>query len=131
MNVYALNLKIKEIKSDVHDLIEYSEKVSNLVDLTTDFNNKKKNTHDKEFLVELGSSYPYVFFTEREAHCSLLLILGLTSKEMSKRLSLSSRTVEHYLKKAKEKLSIQSRSSFIASLIKSDFIKNISILIDI
>ena len=131
MNVFDFDSDINQTNKDVIDVITYAEKVSNLIHINSGFKIKKKNTHDKEALVALGTGYPGIFFTEREAHCSLLLILGFTSKEISKRLSLSSRTVEHYLKKSKEKLSIQSRSSFIESLIKSDFIKNISILIDI
>ena len=129
MSVCALNSNTKETKQDVSDVIIYSQKVFNIIDINHNFNNKKKNSHDKEALVALGCDYPDIFFTEREAHCSLLLILGFTSKEISKRLSLSSRTVEHYLRKSKEKLSSHSRSSFVANLIKSDFIENISRMI--
>jgi DNA-binding CsgD family transcriptional regulator len=130
MNGCFLSSNLDPIKQDVIDVTRYAEKVSNIIDINPEFINKKKNTHDKEALIGLGMDYPDIFLTEREAHCALLLMLGFTSKEIGKRISLSSRTVEHYLLKAKEKLAIQSRSKFIEILLKSDFIKNISLLID-
>jgi DNA-binding NarL/FixJ family response regulator len=130
MSRCSLNSNLSHAKQEVVDVMQYAEKISNIVDRNPELHNKKKNTHDKEALVALGMDYPNILLTEREAHCALLLMLGFTSKEIGKKISLSPRTVEHYLFKAKEKLGAQSRSKFISTLVKSDFIKNIELLIE-
>jgi DNA-binding CsgD family transcriptional regulator len=71
----------------------------------------------------LGSKYPEIYFTKREAQCMLLLLKGKTMKEAADILSLSARTIEYYIKNMKIKIECRTKSELIGAVIESDFIK--------
>lgn len=54
--------------------------------------------------------------TKRESECLFYLTKGFTIKEIAKKISLSHRTVEHYLARVKEKLCCHTRSQLIAKV---------------
>lgn len=72
----------------------------------------------------LGSRYADIHLTLREAHTSLFLMLGYTSKEIARELGLSPRTVEFYLSCIKSKLNLTRKSAIIRTLLQSEFITN-------
>jgi DNA-binding CsgD family transcriptional regulator len=55
--------------------------------------------------------------TKRQKQCLYYLIKGMTIKEIAHQLTLSARTVEHYLETVKTKLNCHSRSQLIASVL--------------
>jgi len=62
-----------------------------------------------------------VYFSRREAECAYQLSQGKTFKEVARILSLSTRTVEYYLKNMKLKLKCRTRSELIGKIINSPF----------
>lgn len=65
------------------------------------------------------------FLTLREQACLKELVLGLTSKEIARRLQISSRTVEQHLASIKQKMKANTKSEIISNILKADFNKNI------
>ncbi len=76
-------------------------------------------------VVYLGEVFPGVYFTQREAHCALLLLNGATVKLIAKHLGLSYRTVEYYMDNIKAKIQRRRKGDVIAAILKSDFLKNL------
>ena len=64
----------------------------------------------------LGALYPSLYLTQREAECVYYLARGLTIAATAKKLDLSARTVEFYLKKVKEKMKIRKKSQLVERL---------------
>lgn len=88
---------------------------------------KKYSTGDessrKRYYV--GEPFPSVYFTQREFDCIAALVRGSTIKEIAVVLELSPRTVEFYLKNAKEKLSCNTRSELLAKIINCELIQTV------
>lgn len=77
-------------------------------------------------VVYLGSFYPGVYFTCRESHCALLLLKGLTIREMGRYMQLSARTVEYYVENMKSKLSCKRKSELVQAILSSNFLSELS-----
>lgn len=65
-------------------------------------NNSTRSIKPCRYYMQLPSTT--IYFTLREFQCAMLLMRGLTYKAIANELSLSSRTVECYVQKMKEKL---------------------------
>ena len=61
--------------------------------------------------------------TERQTECLILLIKGMSHKQIANHLKLSARTVEHYLETIKNKLGCISRSELISKALQMPDIK--------
>ncbi|MEO5336557.1 MAG: LuxR C-terminal-related transcriptional regulator [Magnetospirillum sp. WYHS-4] len=59
--------------------------------------------------VNLGTPRPRVSLSPREAECLLWTAYGLRSKEIAEKLGITTKTVEHHLAKAKDKLGSKNR----------------------
>lgn len=70
-----------------------------------------------------------VSFTQREIECMRYWCQGKTAKEIGELLHISNRTVETYLKDAKSKLNIKTRSELMSILARSNF--DFDILIEV
>lgn len=70
----------------------------------------------------LGSTYPGVYFTQRETECMLGLLSGKTINQIAEVLKLSSRTIEFYLKNMKIKVGCQTKSALISKVLSTDFL---------
>lgn len=68
----------------------------------------------------LGSSYPSVYFTQREYECMVGLLQGASVKEIAAALELSPRTVEYYIKNMKGKLGCATRAQLIKEVMMTD-----------
>ena len=65
------------------------------------------------------ANYAYTFgLTERQIECLFNLVKGMTIKQIAKTLSLSPRTVEHYLDTIKQKLNCESRVELISKALQ-------------
>ena len=71
-----------------------------------------------------------VYFTRREAECMSLLLAGNTVKEAARRLLLSPRTVEFYLKNMKEKAGCRTKAKLIRYVLSTEFNNAIDFIID-
>jgi len=80
-----------------------------------------KTSRPGEVRLYLGKGYPGVYFTRREAQCMVMLLDGKTMKEVGGDLSLSSRTVEYYVKNMKMKMDCRTKSELVAAVLLSDF----------
>lgn len=67
----------------------------------------------KKILSNYDSNGTFVQLTARESECVSLLMQGRTIKEISKIISLSPRTVEHYIENAKQKFGIRYKSQLL------------------
>lgn len=83
---------------------------------------KPKKEYTRTFL---GPEFPGVYLTAREEECSLLLLEGMTLKEIAKILGLSPRTVEFYLKNIKTKLNCRTKFHMMRALIISTWYKEL------
>lgn len=72
--------------------------------------------------IYLGGSYPSVYFTPREAQCALLLLRGMTIREVGQVMRLSARTIEYYLDNMKVKVACRRKSELIQAILASDFL---------
>lgn len=61
----------------------------------------------------LGDRFPDTYFTRRELECLIELSKGKTISKTATTLGISSRTVEFYVKKLREKLSCQSKPELL------------------
>jgi DNA-binding CsgD family transcriptional regulator len=131
MGVFSANVVSYDgMRDHISDAIKLSVIVADLnIESQIPTRIKSKHAHDKEVLISLGSQFPEIMLTEREAHCALLMLLGFTSKQTAEKICLSPRTVEHYLGMLKRKLFLKNRSAVISALLKSDFIKNMERLL--
>lgn len=71
----------------------------------------------------LGTNYPHLYLTQREAECMLNLINGRTISATATALALSSRTVEFYVNNMKKKLDCRTKSDLIEKILKTDFMR--------
>jgi DNA-binding CsgD family transcriptional regulator len=88
----------------------------------------KKKIGNLGRIVMLGKNYPGVYLTEREAHVGLHLLRGCTCDEAAEQMHLSRRTVEYYVTNIKTKLGSRRKSTVVAALLASDFIRNFNYL---
>ncbi len=70
----------------------------------------------------LGSPYEGQYLTRREAECLLLMLRGYTNQEAAHTLTLSSRTVEYYLKNIRNKLDCYSKIHLLCQIQKTNFL---------
>ncbi len=73
----------------------------------------------------LGSKYPNLYFTQREAECMMNLIKGRTISTTASALELSSRTVEFYVNNIKRKLNCRTKSDLIQKVLETDFMQHV------
>lgn len=66
-----------------------------------------------------------VYLTPREAQCMALMLQGATNVEVARKLGLSSRTVEFYIKNMRERLDCYSKAHLIRRIRKTDFVNQI------
>jgi DNA-binding CsgD family transcriptional regulator len=62
--------------------------------------------------------------TERQLDCLVCMVKGKSMKQIAKNLTLSPRTVEHYLETVKFKLKCVSRAELIEKALSIPFVKN-------
>lgn len=62
-------------------------------------------------------SKPRTYFSKREKECIQFLLMGMTAKEIAKKLQLSHRTVESYLENIKYKTECPSKSQLISKIL--------------
>ena len=73
----------------------------------------------------LGPKYKNIYFSRREAESMLNILKGRSIPQVAKRLKLSPRTVEYYIKNMKLKLSCRTKADLIEMVLVSDFLKNV------
>jgi Response regulator containing a CheY-like receiver domain and an HTH DNA-binding domain len=73
----------------------------------------------------LGEEEHTVYFTRREAECMILLLRGTTVNNIAKKLGLSPRTVEYYIKNMKNKVGCRTKFELVELVYASDFINNL------
>jgi DNA-binding CsgD family transcriptional regulator len=93
-------------------------------------NRRAKHPYDTECLVPVSLGKVKIKLTEREAHSVLLTMFGYTTKEVANYMVISPRTADHYLTCAREKLMINRKSALVSTLLQSDFIDNMSKVIN-
>lgn len=75
-------------------------------------------------LIQDIREYHPLCLTERQIDCLVLLVKGMTFKEIAKELDLSPRTVEHYIFAIKTKFNCEARSELISKALKMEIIKS-------
>lgn len=73
----------------------------------------------------LGDNYPDVYFTKREAETLFWIIQGLTIAQAARKMQLSARTAEFYVKKMKFKLSCASKKELIDKVVQTDLLQQL------
>ncbi len=86
----------------------------------------RKKRGPKDFAIYLGEAFPAVYLTKRESQCCLLLLYGLTMRDIAQELDLSARTIEYYLNNIKRKLDCAYRDQLVKHLLASDFLQNVA-----
>lgn len=86
----------------------------------------RKKRGPKDFAIFLGKAFPTVYLTRRESQCCLLLLYGLTMRDIAQELELSARTVEYYLNNIKRKMGCYYRDQLVKKLLVSDFLENVN-----
>ena len=76
-------------------------------------------------MYKLGNKFKNIHFSKREAECMSLLLRGRSIKGVAKKLAISHRTVEFYVRNMKRKLNCKTKYELIDLVIDSDFLKNI------
>lgn len=84
---------------------------------------KIKKRLDRKKRYTLGTQYPQKYFTKREAECMVLLLKGNMIDCMAKRLKLSPRTIEYYLKNMKAKVDCRTKFELIDLINTSEFMQ--------
>ena len=72
---------------------------------------------------ELDLDGNQINLSKREAECALYLIKGLKSKEISKEMSITPKTVDNYIENIKDKLGCKNRSEISKLLFDYNFVK--------
>jgi DNA-binding CsgD family transcriptional regulator len=62
---------------------------------------------------------PITHLTERELDCLIYTTLGMSAKDIGKKLGLSNRTIESYLQTLKQKLGCHSKSQLLKLIYQS------------
>ncbi len=70
----------------------------------------------------LGEPFSDAYFTKREAECMMLIMQGYTNTQVAQLLSLSSRTVEFYIKNMRRKTGCESKADLMNAIAKTDFL---------
>lgn len=78
----------------------------------------------------LGESFNNAYFTKREAECMMLFLKGYTNSQVAQLLSLSSRTIEFYIKNMRHKTGCSSKAHLIAAVSKTSFLELLDFTID-
>ncbi len=86
------------------------------------------NSEDKPAQLELGEQFGNEYLTKREIEVLKCVILGYSAKKIGHLLQISSRTVEGYVDKLKEKLRCGSKREICFIAIKSGLINLLDIL---
>ena len=73
----------------------------------------------------LGDNYPDVYFTKREAETLFWIIQGLTIAQAARKMQLSARTAEFYVKKMKFKLSCTSKKELVDKVVQTDLLQQL------
>ncbi len=84
----------------------------------------KSESHRREYQIKkipdkayfLGEPFEGVYLTEREMQVVRFLLVGKTFKQAGKRLKISHRTVEYYVKNMKAKLGARSKDELLRVL---------------
>ena len=76
-------------------------------------------------MYKLGIKFKDISFSRREAECMSHLLRGRSIRGAAKKLGLSHRTVEFYVKKMKKKLNCNTKYELIALVVDSDFLQNV------
>lgn len=63
--------------------------------------------------------------SERQLQCLLLIVKGMTVKQVGRELNLSPRTIEHYIEAIKNKLACFSRAELIAKALQIQVIRDL------
>lgn len=73
-------------------------------------------------MYKLGKKFKNVHFSRREAECMAQLLRGRSIRGTAKKLDLSHRTVEFYVKNMKRKLNCNTKYELIALVVDTDFL---------
>ena len=80
-----------------------------------------KKTKEKSTRYYLGSDYPDIYLSRREAECVTLLLRGYTVVSISDELGLSLRTVQCYTNSIKEKVGFKYIRDAVKRIKDTDF----------
>lgn len=83
---------------------------------------------DKQDQLALGEQFSNQYLTKREIQVLKYVILGYPAKKIGQTLKISSRTVEGYVDRLKEKLGCNSRGEISFKVIKTGLINLLDIL---
>ncbi|OGT55199.1 MAG: hypothetical protein A3F17_08870 [Gammaproteobacteria bacterium RIFCSPHIGHO2_12_FULL_41_15] len=75
--------------------------------------------------VYLGSRFPNIYWTRREAECIFYLVKKNKRKSIANILGLSVRTIDAYMETAKAKLNCRSQRELLFYLPETDFFLNV------
>lgn len=73
----------------------------------------------------LSSPYHHVGITRRELQVLYLICYGSTNSEVAKRLQLSIRTVEYYIKNLRRKLIVDTKCALVRRVCATDFLTRV------
>ena len=76
-------------------------------------------------MYNLGEKFKDICFSRREAECMMYLLSGKGTIGIAKRLGLSPRTIEFYIRNMKKKLNCHSKFELIDLVMDSDFSDNV------
>jgi DNA-binding CsgD family transcriptional regulator len=76
-------------------------------------------------MYKLGNKFKHIHFSRREAECMVHLLRGRSIRGTAKKLGISHRTVEFYVKNMKKKLNCKTKYELIAIIVDTDFLQNI------
>lgn len=85
----------------------------------------KKEKHKGMTIIFQHTDREPVYLTQRESECLNHILHGLTLKETSQLISLSTRTVEFYFSNIKKKIGCKRKSEVISLFLSSDFLSKI------
>lgn len=103
----------------------YSFLGSNQAEYIDENNLYQKPSRGPLKIYSLGAKYGTAYFTKREAECMVWLLKGKTINKVAKKLNLSPRTVEFYLKNMKIKLGCRTKFELIDLVYDSEFMSSI------
>ncbi len=70
----------------------------------------------------LGSNYPNIHFSRREAECMAKLLQNKLVREVADELELSVRTAEYYVMNMRRKLDCKTKVELMHKVVNSDFL---------
>lgn len=95
---------------------------SNLSNGILDLINNNQKIYADENLYLTNRSYTDIDLSIRQSQCLFYLLKGYTNKEIARLLSLSPRTIEHYVDTIKDKMKCRNKGELIAKAIDKGYL---------